>query len=149
MPPVDPGVCRAHRALGAAIGATGALAAGYGAVWSGHSQSLVVISVVAALMGSGLGGLTWGLFGEDAAAPTWWFTALFGGVVGMLAGGFAGFPLGAVFGAGGGFIGGPIAVGAWRLSAAPHTGLDVGMRGIVAACAGAAGGVGVALWMAS
>ncbi|MDP6946313.1 MAG: hypothetical protein QF464_19345 [Myxococcota bacterium] len=149
MPQVDPGRRRAHRALGAAIGAAGALAAGHGAVWSGHAQSLPVVAGFALLVGASLGALTWGLFEPDPRAPAWWFTALFGGAVGMLAGGFAGFPVGAVFGAGGGALGGTVAGAAWRLSAPPRTGWDVVPRGAVAGVAGAMGGLVVALWMAS
>jgi len=149
MPLVDPGRQRASRALGAAIGASGAWAAGYGAVWSGHSESLVLVSVAALVTGVSLGALTWGLFEPDPGAPAWWFTALFGGAVGMLAGTLAGFPVGAVFGAAGGALGAAIAVATWRLAAPPRTGLDVLPRAVLAGVAGGAAGLASALWMAS
>jgi hypothetical protein len=149
MPLVDPGRKRASRALGAAIGASGALAAGYGAVWSGHSQSLALVSTVALVTGAGLGALTWGLFEPDPGTPAWWFVALFGGAVGLLAGTFAGFPLGAVFGAGGGAVGGTMAGATWRLSAPPRTAWDVLPRGALAAASGGLAGLVLALWMAS
>lgn len=159
MPSTDPGRARANRALGAAIGASGAWSAGYGATWSGHAQSIVLVTAVALVAGAGLGALTWGLFDNtrgDGEGPTdapqstaWWFTALFGSAVGMLAGAFAGFPLGSLFGAGGGAVGGLVADATWRVSAPPRTGLDVTARGALAALTGVAAGFGTALWMAS
>lgn len=159
MPATDPGRARANRALGAAIGASGACSAGYGATWSGHAQSLMLVTAIALVVGASLGALTWGLFeapesaehkpAGGASSSAWWFSALFGGAIGMLAGGFAGFPLGAVFGAGGGVVGGTAADAAWRLSAPPRTGLDVAARGSLAALAGVAVGLGTGLWMAS
>ena len=135
--------------LGAAIGAAGALASGYGAVWSGHAQSVPLVAAVALLVGAALGALCWGLFQDDSSAPSWWFVVLFGGVVGMLSGAFAGFPLGGVFGAGGGAVGAPITVAVWRVSASPRTALDVTMRGALAAGVGSVVGLGTALWMAA
>ena len=149
MPPVDPGQQRANRALGGALGVAGACAAGYGAVWSGHAQSMTLVTVAALVMGGGLGALTWGLFEHGAARPVGWFSALFAGVIGMLAGAFAGFPLGAVFGAGGGGAGGLVAIATWRLAAPPRTGWDAPLRGVVAGALGMVAGLGVAMWMAS
>jgi len=149
MPLIDPGRRGAERALGAALGAAGALAAGYGAVWAGHAQSLPLVAAVALLVGTGLGALCWGLFQDGADTPSWWFVAVFGAVVGMVSGAFAGFPLGGVFGAGGGAIGALIAAVVWRLSASPRTALDLTMRGALAACVGSVAGLGAALWMAA
>jgi hypothetical protein len=149
MPPIDPGRRGADRTLGTAIGAAGALASGYGAVWSGHAQSVPLVAAVALVVGASLGALTWGVFQEDPDRPSWWFVITFGGVVGMLSGAFAGFPLGAVFGAAGGAAGAPVVAAVWRASAAPRTGLGLVLRGMLAGGFGAAAGLGAALWMAA
>ncbi|MGB0591290.1 MAG: hypothetical protein ACPGU1_16555 [Myxococcota bacterium] len=149
MPLTDPGRPGADRVLGTAIGAAGALASGYGAVWSGHSQSVLWVAAVAFMVGGGLGALTWGLFQDDSDSPSWWFVATFGGGVGMVSGAFAGFPLGGVFGAGGGAVGALAAAAVWRASASPRTALGVTMRGALAAVFGTAAGFGAALWMAA
>ena len=149
MPPIDPGLSRAHRALGAAIGASGTLAACYGAHWSGHVESLGWITASALTLGALLGGITWGLFVTDSPRPQWWFSSLFGAAVGMLAGGLAAFPVGALFGAGGGAVGGPVALAGWLLLASPRAHFDVPLRALFAAILALMGGVGTALWMAS
>ena len=64
----------------------------------------------------------------------------------MLAGAFAGFPLGGVFGAGGGIAGGAGAALVWRVSPA---GLGGAPRTVLAAIAGVTAGWLAALWMAS
>ena len=149
MQPVDPGRRVAERCFGTAVGATGALAAGYGALWSGHVDGLLIVALVALLVGSTLGAITWGLFKESPEEASWWFVSLFGGVIGMLSGAFAGFPLGAIFGAGGGATGGPVAAMVWRASASPRSDLGMPPRAVLAGGVGALMGLCVALWMAS
>mgnify|MGYP007078961299 CR=1 FL=1 len=145
MHPLDPGGPRAARFLGAAIGGSGACAASYGAFWAGHSQSLVLSASVALVAGAGLGALTWGLFRDDSESPAWWFVTLYGGVLGMLAGAFAAFPLGAVFGAGGGALGGLASSWVWRLL----RGNALGLRALMSLFSGSALGLLVALGMAA
>ena len=145
----DPGRAPAARAQGGAIGAAGALAAGYGAAWSGHADGVLLTAAVAAIVGALLGCLTWGLFEPEPARPTWWFTALFGGVVGMLAGAFAGFPVGAVFGASGGALGSVAVVAVWRAVGSPRTALGLQSRALISGGAGLMCGLLTALWMAS
>ena len=149
MPPVDPGRRGADRLFGTALGASGALAAGYGASWSGHVQGMGWVALVALLAGASLGALSWGLFREEPKHASWWFVSLFGGVVGMLSGAFAGFPLGAIFGAGGGAVGAPVAAWVWRSSSGSGGSLSVKPRAFVSGTLGAVAGLGIAFWMAS
>ncbi len=144
MQPIDPGRSRVDRLFGATLGASGACAASYGAFWAGHIPDLGLTAVVALCSGAGLGALTWGLFRDDPKAPSWWFVLLFGGVVGMLAGAFAAFPLGAIFGAGGGALGGVAAAGVWRLL----QGRSLMVRTLLAASTGAGSALLMAMWMA-
>ena len=142
---------RAERThLGAALGAIGGIAAYQGAAWSGIGDTRLFVAAIAIAFGAGLGALTWSMFmgqGDEATKPSLFFGAGFGASVGLLAGAFASFPVGGVFGAAGGGFGSLFGLLYWRWSdgrATTHNGLG---RPLLTVCVGSAAGSLLAWWM--
>ncbi len=133
------------RRLGAALGVASAPAAAFGAWWGGIGESHpLIVAGVAVCAGGILGALCWLVFHDDevvATHPGPGFSALFAGCVGLIAGTFAGFPMGGIFGAVGGAGGGLATALAWRRGA----GLGGSARATVAALVGGSLGLGVAV----
>jgi hypothetical protein len=140
------------RRLGAALGALGGPAAGYGASWAGLGDTRAHVWALAILLGALLGAMSWRVFVADRAevprlAPRFGigFAALFAAVVGMLAGAFAAFPIGGLFGFVGGAAGAVPAVLAWRAT----PGFGPALRPLVAAGFGVGGSLCIAAWWAA
>ena len=95
------------RTFGAVLGSCGGLSAGYGSVWSGLGDAGVHVWVIAIVVSTLLGAFSWGPLQnpDDTKSPHWFYAALFGGTVGLIAGAFASYPFGALFGAPGGAVG--------------------------------------------
>jgi len=143
---------RERVALGAALGAVGGPAAGFGAAWGGHGDTRAFVWLVAVLVGAALGALAWPVFTTAPAGrelppsrPGLGFAPLFAGVVGLLAGAFAAFPLGGVFGAGCGAAGGSVVLAAWR-GLARVGALPLPARALGAMAVGMGAAVGLAAW---
>ena len=127
--------------LGAILGLSGGPAAGYGAVWSGIGDASWGTALLATLVSALIGGATWGLFRQPTEGVGVGFAALFGGVVGLLAGATVAFPVGGLCGAVGGVGGGLVAAATWR-SMDPDNGA---LRAAVAGASGALSGWALAL----
>ncbi len=130
--------------VGAALGVLVGPAVWHGAAFGGLGFSGAWVGVLAALVGALLGGLTWPHFvrGGRPAGPG--FASLFGAVLGMLAGGALAFPMGAVFGAGGGATGAFAGTVAMRISGASGWG-----RPMMLALVGGLVSAATAAWMSS
>ena len=134
---------RRMRWLGAALGLASGPAAGFGQAWAGTGDGRWHVWLIASAVAAALGAVTLPIFypahereplALDGPGPG--FSALFGLAVGIVAGAFSAFPMGAVMGGFGGALGGAIAGLLWR------------RVGVVAAaiCGPAVGLVGVWLW---
>lgn len=109
---------RVWRWLGAALGAAPGPVAAYAQGWAGTGDGGVHVCLLATLVGALLGALTLPVFrapGAEVASPAAavrrlgvGFAALFGFSVGLVAGAFAAFPMGAVMGAFGGALAGAV-----------------------------------------
>ena len=142
----------ARRALGAALGAVGGPAAWFGAAWGGHGDTHATAGLVAALVGAALGALAWPVFTTAPAGtelppdkPGLGFAPLFAGVVGMMAGAFAAFPLGGIFGAVCGAAGGSVILASWR-GLGRVASLSLTVRTLAAGALGMGAAVGLAAW---
>ncbi len=96
-----------HRVYGAVLGSCGGLSAGYGVWWSGLGDSGAHVWAIAIICCTALGTFTWGTLQnpDEMRKPHWFFAGLFGGSVGLVAGAFASYPFGALFGGPGGAVG--------------------------------------------
>jgi hypothetical protein len=118
------------RILGAALGASIGPAVAVGVHWSQLGPNVWTSWLLATGVGALLGVLTYGVFVSDEAAfekPGVGFAALFTSTLGLLAGAFAGFPVGAIWGALTGLVAGAIGAVAWRR----FGGLAMGGRGVM------------------
>jgi len=114
----DAALVRLERLEGAVLGAVGAPAAAWGAVWSGIGDTGPASWAFTLLVGALIGAATWPIFAASAGTPGRrgvGFSALFGGCAGLLGGTFGTFPMGAVMGSLGGAIGGAVVALAGRL----------------------------------
>jgi hypothetical protein len=130
--------------VGAALGVLVGPAVAHGSAFGGLGFSGAWVGVLAALVGALLGGLSWPHFVRRDLPPGPVFASLFGAVVGLLAGGAVAFPMGAVFGVGGGATGAFAGTVAMRISGARGWG-RAGMLALVGSLVSAA----TAAWMSS
>jgi hypothetical protein len=136
--------------LGAALGAIGGTSAYQGAAWSGIGDPRPLVAAIAILVGAGLGALTWSVFMGDrdnATRPDLVFGAGFGASIGLLAGAFAAFPVGGVFGAVGGGVGAFCGLLYWRWSADRVVALNGLARPLATVLVGSTAGSLFAWWM--
>lgn len=113
---------RRMRRLGAALGAVTGPAAGFGQAWAGTGDGRWFVWVLATLVGAALGAVTLGVFyprdGDREPlvyeGPGPGFGALFSLSVGLVAGSFVAFPMGAFMGSLAGLVGGALVGWSWR-----------------------------------
>lgn len=100
------------RAEGAMMGASAALAIGYGAHWSQLGDDGWHVWLIALGGATALGAFSWAAFQapQKEERPARLFIALFGAAVALLAGAFASYPFGALFGVPGGAVGAMVAM---------------------------------------
>ena len=121
---------RTSKLLGATLGSCGGLSAGYGASWSGLGDSGVHVWLLAIVVGALLGAFAWAPLQNpgDTSKPHWFYAALFGGAAGLIAGAFASYPFGSLFGAPGGAVGAAASCLAWnRIDPMPGRRVAVGL----------------------
>ena len=102
------------RGLGAAVGASAAPAAVWGAHWSGLGAGTWAGFLLATAAGAALGAWLWPLFTGERVAG-WPFAVLFGATAGLVSGAFAGGPVGGVFATVAGGVSGLGAYGVFAL----------------------------------
>jgi hypothetical protein len=140
---------RELRHVGAALGLAGGPAAAFGQAWGQTGDAGLHVWLIASLAAAALGALTLPVFfrtsdepdaaeGPEGDGPGPGFGALFAATVGLVAGCFSAFPMGAIVGAVGGILGGAAGGLAWR---------RVG-PGVTAVIAAAVGLIGPILWLA-
>jgi hypothetical protein len=114
---------RRMRRLGAVLGLATGPAAGFGQAWAGTGDGRLHVWVIASAVAAVLGAVTLPVFYPPAPeakeplvlpGPGPGFAALFGLAVGLVAGAFAAFPMGAVMGGFGGALGAAVAGLLWR-----------------------------------
>jgi hypothetical protein len=132
------------RVVGAALGVVVGPAVAHGASFGALGFTGVWVGLMAAALGALLGALSWGQFVDGHQRPGPGFASLFGAVVGLLAGGAVAFPMGAIFGVGGGAAGAMAGALVFRLRAARGAG-----GAVLAALFGTLVCAAVASWMAS